>query len=192
MTTKRVHQILLAVTALAIVTSLLGLFLANSKLTKLADQTAIKKAEIQVTQSQIEAYEKTKLSVQSLDYVDELANKVLPAGKDESSIVAELSQFAQRSKLSVEQITFNEVTTTKSTSKDKTTTVIPKGVTVVPITVQLKSGGKFENLLEFLKSIEGNQRTMQVTNITLGPDEEDRTRLSQITVAINLYTKGSN
>lgn len=192
MTVKRVHQILVVLVVASAVVTVLGLYFANSKLTKLAEETATKKAEIQITQNQIKAYERTKETVDSLDYVEELAQKVLPESKDESSIVAELSQFALRSRLAVEQITFNEVVKSTAKTKDKTSATIPKGVSVVPITVQLKAGGTYENLLNFLKSIEGNQRTMQVSNITLSPDEEDRTKLSQITVAINLYTRGTN
>lgn len=59
----------------------------------------------------------------------------------------------------------------------------------MPITIKFKEGSKYEYLLEFKTVFETNRRKMQVTNIALVPDEENRSILSEVTVSINLYSK---
>lgn len=170
-----------------------GLYFANSKLTNVATSTSRLKAQVELGNKQIAAYEKTQKKVSALDYVDELAAKVLPADEEQSLVVAELSEFALRSRLSVDQITFASTSakTPKSTSKT-TKSAVPKGVLVVPINIKFQAGAKYEYLLDFLKSLENNRRKMQVTNISLTPDLTDRTKLSQVSIDINLYAREKN
>lgn len=170
-----------------------GLYFANSKLTNVATSTSDFKAQVELGNQQIAAYEKTQKKVSALDYVDELAAKVLPADEEQSLVVAELSEFALRSRLSVDQITFASTSakTPKSTSKT-TKSAVPKGVLVVPINIKFQAGAKYEYLLDFLKSLENNRRKMQVTNISLTPDLTDRTKLSQVSIDINLYAREKN
>lgn len=188
MTPKKMNKLLIGLISLSIALIAVGLYFANTKLTATAETTAKNKAELEITNAQISSYKITQSKVSSLSYVEELADTVLPAAKDESAIVAELSQFALRSRLSVAEISFAEpATTTKADPKAKS--AAPKGVNVVPISVKLKAGAQYNNLLEFLKLVENNRRTMQVTNISITPDEENRAVLSDISIAINLYTR---
>jgi Tfp pilus assembly protein PilO len=185
MTPKRVNVLLKAsLIALVVITSA-GLYLANQKLVNVANTTSRLHSEIELSQKQVEAYNLTKIKVESLGYVDELANKVLPASSEQSVVVAELSQFAARSKLSVAQISFPDSTGPKPQSSAG----IPKGVTSVPISIQFKDGTKYENILEFLRYVEKNQRKMQVVDIDLKPNDEDRSQLSSVTIVLNLYVK---
>lgn len=183
MTPKRMNQVLKISLGLIIIVVAVGLYFANARLSAMAHKTATLKAEVEVGQKQLAIYQQTKAKVDSLDYVNELADKVLPATEDQSLVVAELSQFARRSNLSVSQINFTEVASTK------TSAAAPKGVIVSPISVEIKAGAKYNDLLDFLKAIEQNRRKMQVTNISLSPDTNDRTRLSQVTININLYSR---
>ncbi len=187
MTPKRTNIILKVTLGVLILVILGGLYFSNKKLTALATDTSRLKADIEISQKQITAYQATKAKVDSLDYVDELANKVLPQDKEQSAIVAELSQFALRARLSVAEINFPDKPQAKSSSKTKSAT--PKGVDVMPITIKFKEDSKYESILTFLRSVEDNRRKMQVTNISLKPDEEDRQKIKEVTVDINLYTR---
>lgn len=169
------------------------LYFANARLTNIAKETAKVRAEVEAGHQQIETYQQTKAKVDSLGYVTELANKVLPKDPDQSAAVAELSQFAVRSGLQVSQITFvdaGKTTPTSTSSKDsKKKSIIPKGVTIVPVEIQLLPGANYNSLLDFLKSIENNRRKTQITSITIAPDVKDRSKLSQVTIDLNLYAK---
>ncbi len=185
MTPKLVNRILrISLIALVVIT-IAGLYFANRRLVEIANNTSRLRSQIELSQKQVEAYNLTKIKVESLGYVDELANKVLPTNTEQSAVVAELSSFADRSGLTVAQINFADTTS----SKTQTPATTPKGVTPIPISIQFKEGAKFENILEFLRYIEKNQRKTQVVNIDLKPNDKDRSLLSSVTVRINLYTK---
>lgn len=188
MTPRRMNRLLRVLLIAFIGIGVVGLYFANQKLTGIAKETAKLKADVSIGQQQLVAYQKTKDQVDALSYVSDLANKVLPADKDQSAIVAEVSEFALRSGVTISQINFSDVAKPASSGVKKSL-VIPKGVSVIPVTVQLQAGAKYDNLLTFLKTLEDNRRKSQVTNITLTPDGKDRTRLSQVTIAFNLYTQ---
>ncbi len=190
MTPRLLNKLLKVALALLIIAAIAILYLGDKQVVTVANETARLKAQVQVNEKQLSTYQKTKVKVDSLSYVNDLANKVLPAEKEQSAIVAEISQFALRSSLGIEQIAFVEVPKTAAgTSKSKSKVAIPKGVEVVPITVQFNSGSKYQNILDFLESVENNRRKMQVTNINLKPDPNDRQLLNQVTVSMNLYAK---
>lgn len=198
MSPRRMNQILKGALVAIVVAVAVGLYFSNKTLTNIAVKTAHLKAEVEVGQEQIKTYQQTKVKVDSLSFVNDLANQVLPPDEDQSTIVAEVSQFAVRTHLAVSAISFadnSSPTSSSSGSSSKSDTkkglAIPKGVTAIPITVQLQPGAKYSDLLSFLKMIETNQRKMQVTNITLQPDAVDRSQLSQVSIAINLYARSS-
>jgi len=189
MTPRKMNFALKIFLLILILLTFAGLYFANNKLTAIATETSKLKAKVDLGNSEIKTYEATKIKVDSLSYVEELANKVLPQEQEQSLTVAELSQFALRSRLSVAEITFADTTAKSSKTKNKTKTTLPKGVSIVPLTIKFQEGTKYENLLEFLKSVEQNRRKMQVSNISLTPNEKDRSLLDDVTVDLNLYTK---
>jgi Tfp pilus assembly protein PilO len=184
MTPSKLNLLLKVGLGLTIVCAGLGLYMADSRLAHVAKETSRLKAEVEVQQKQLTIYEATRTKIEDLSYVDDLADKVLPSTQDQSLVVAEVSQFAVRSNLSVAQISFTEQ---PSTAKKPASA--PGGVTVTPLTVQLKAGARYDDLLNFLKQVEQNRRKMQVSDINLSPDAKDRTKLSQVTVVLNLYSK---
>jgi hypothetical protein len=187
MTPKKMNTILKVVLGLLILVTIGGLYFANRKLVDIANATSKMRAEIELSQKQLDAYTLTKIKVESLDYANGLAAKVLPDSVEQSVIVAEVSEFALRANLGVSQIGFPDKASSANTNGKKTAT--PKGVDITPITIQFKEGAKYENILEFLRYVENNQRRMQVVNIDLKPDEKDRSQLSTVTVLMNLYVK---
>lgn len=187
MTPKKVNTALKILLSLLIVGSLVGLFFANKQLTQIAQDTSRLKAEVEVSQKQIDSYSLTKIKVESLDYVDPLAQKVLPAEEDQSALVAELTQFALRSNLTMTQLTFADQKAVSTDKKSKS--AVPSGVSITPITLGFATGIAYDDVLDFLKTLETNQRKTQVTNITLTPEAEDGSLLSQVSVELNVYTK---
>jgi Tfp pilus assembly protein PilO len=177
--------------AALVVTIGVGLFFANKKLTAVAQTTSRLRAEIDLTQKQVDSFNLTKIKVESLGYANDLAGKVLPDDSEQSTVIAELSQFAKRANLAVAQISFADKDTVPTGSPGAKKTAIPKGVTVVPIAVKFKEGARYENLLQFLQYVENNQRRMQIVNIDLKPNDKDRAQLSSVTVVMNLYVKAT-
>lgn len=194
MNPKKMNDILKITLTALVVIAIGSLYFANKKLTKVAHDTAKLKADVQIADKQLKAYQQTKTTVDSLRYVDELATEVLPPNEDQSAIVAELSEFALRSKLAVGQITFPEVTksslsTAPTSGVANVAASVPSGVHIVPVTIQFQTGAQYTNVLSFLKTVESTRRKSQVTNITLTPDPINRANLSQVNISLNLYTQ---
>jgi len=170
-----------------------GVFLADSKLSNLAVNTSKLKAEIEVTNKKLENYELTKVKIDELSYVKDLAAKILPQSEDQSVVVAELSDFAKRSNLTTGSISF--VVDDTLVSKDPAAaaaaakTKAPDGVKIVPVKFTVSGSASYEDVLSFLKYIEQNRRKMQVTEISLTPDSENKGSLKEISISLNLFVK---
>lgn len=189
MTPRKMNKLLKVFIGLTITLVLLVLFVGNKKLTSVAVETTRLKAEAEATKQQVATYEDTKAKVESLDYVDELAAKVLPADKEQSAILAEVSEFALRSGLTISQIAFSDTSDSQQAAGSGTKGATPNGVQVIPVTIQFAEGSRYDAVLDFLKTAEGNQRKMQVTDISITPDADNRQIFSDVSVSMNLYAK---
>jgi Tfp pilus assembly protein PilO len=189
MTVTSVNKILkVSIIACALLT-FVGLYVANYKIQDVAEETAGLKSKLELNTKQIKQYEITKKKVESLSDVNDLAQKVLPKEQEQSLTVAEISQFALRSRLKIVDITFKGIDKSQPAKGDvKKKSIIPSGVQVVPLSVQFQEGAEYQYILDFLKYVEDNRRTMQVTNISLTPMDTDRKRFKDVMVDINLYT----
>ncbi len=193
MTPRRMNHVLKITILLLAIGVAGGIYFADKQLKSIATDTARLRAQVEIGDKQLTTYQATKQKVDSLSYVQELAGKVLPEQQEQSLTVAEISQFALRARLTVEDITFVDTTktnTTKTKSTDKKAkSTIPKGVSVIPMSIKFQDGSRYDYLLEFLKSVEDNRRKMQVTNISLTPDVDNRALLKSVTVELNLYVR---
>ena len=196
MTPRRMNRILKLIMILLVIGVAGGIYFADKQLESIATDTARLRAKVEIGDDQLSNYQATKQKVDSLSYVQELAGKVLPDEQEQSLTVAEISQFALRARLTVEDITFVDAAktaTTKNKSTDKKSkSTIPKGVSVIPMSVKFQDGSRYDYLLEFLKSVEDNRRKMQVTNISLTPDSDNRSLLKSVTVELNLYVRSQD
>jgi len=194
MTPIKANKLLKALLVAAIVASAALLYLGFQLLNSTAQKTATLKAQVQVSQQQAKIYAKNKEHVDSLGYVNELAKEVLPADQDQSAIVAEISEFAARSQLGISAITFDSAAQGASVKDAKgapATKSLPGGVSLVPITVELKKDSSYSNVLAYLKTLEANRRKMQVTSIAITPSETDKNLLQSVVIKLNLYAKKS-
>ena len=189
MSPLRVNQLLRGAIVVLILAIFGVMYVGDARLATLANETAKLKAEVLVNDKQIATYKLTEAKVESLSYVNELASKVLPPDQEQSVIVAEVSEFASRSRLEIDQINFIDAGKNKVSRNPKSTLSIPSGVAIIPISVQFKAGSQYANILEFLKTIESNRRKMQVTNVSLTPNPENRQELNQVSISLNLYAK---
>lgn len=191
MTPKKMNITLKVILTVIIFVLVGGLYISNQKLTDIANKTSEFKAQAEFAQKQLDTFKLTKIKVESLGYVDELAAKVLPEDKEQSAIIAEISLFAKRARLSLSQIEFPEKEVSRSSRSGSKAGAAPKGVAVIPVTVKFKEGARYENILEFLRYTEENQRKIQVASIDLKPDAKNRSLLNEVTVVLSLYSKQS-
>lgn len=193
MTPKKMNLIMRCLVGVLVLATLAGLYFANQHLTALAEETARLEADVILQEKQLAAYEKTKSTVDSLQDIGSLAAKVLPDQQEQSLTVAELSDFAKRSSLRIKELTFEEPPAEEKgkKKKDKEKTTIPKGVTITPVVISFQETARYDYFLDFLRAVEENRRKMQITNISLTPNEENRTLLDEVSVSLNLYVKNA-
>lgn len=190
MTSLRMNTLLKVSLVLVVILIGVGLFMADKKLHVLAEETLEQKTKLQVSQKQIEVYKKTQSKIEALRSVNEIAKKVLPETQDQSAIVAEVSEFAKRSGITLEAITFPEQTLPSSSAKAKSR--VPKGVVIEPLTIDISQSTKYEDLIEFLTYLEQNRRKMQVTQIAITPNVDDRNLLNEVVLSLNLYSRAAS
>lgn len=66
---------------------------------------------------------------------------------------------------------------------------IPAGVQAVTANITLKNPVPYTNFLRFLKLIEGNVTKMQVTGVSLSPDNGHSDQISNPTIGLIVYTR---
>lgn len=186
-TPKQMNKALIAIIVILITITVAGLYVANQKLTAVASETTRLTTEIEVSKKQIKIYELTKFKLESLSAINETLGEILPEQEEQSLIVAELSGFAKRSSpsLAVAGIEFKEPLSSADSKKSS----IPKSVKVLPITITFK-GVQYEGVVDFLREVEVNRRTMQVNNIGLKQNEDNNAAID-VTISMNLYAKNS-
>jgi Tfp pilus assembly protein PilO len=183
MTPKKMNLFLKITLLVIVVFVMAGLFFADSVLEGVAKNNSRLKAEVEITNKKLENYEVTKAKIDELGYVEDLAKEILPQNENQSIVVAELAEFAQRANLATGSITFVE----EVDSKNKA----PVGVKIIPVKFTVSKTASYQDVLDFLKSIEENRRKMQVTQISLTPDSEDGNKLEDVSLTLNLFVRSS-
>ena len=115
MTPRRMNHVLKITILVFVIGVAAGIYFADKQLKSIATDTARLRAQVEIGDKQLTTYQATKQKVDSLSYVQELAGKVLPEQQEQSLTVAEISQFALRARLTVEDITFIDTTKTTTT-----------------------------------------------------------------------------
>src|SRR5690606_4554964 len=110
--------------------------------------------------------------------LEEITKSIIPQEKDQANTIAEITTHANRAGISLGVIEFPSSELGQVQKKGKKTVTIDssmtqltelediKGVYVMPIDVSnhSKSPVAYEQIIEFLRLLESNRRTAQVTN----------------------------
>lgn len=197
MTPKKLNIILWSVLALLIVGVGGGLYFADGMLSSIAGDTTALKTQTAIDKKRIVVYGKNKTTYESQADTERLVKVMLPESLDQATVVAELAAFARLSGVSTANLAFQEdPTATATTGKGKKTPqqlakekLIPKGTAATPVTFDIAKGARYENVINFLKILEKNQRKMLVTTINMTPDALDGNYLESVSMTLYLYTK---
>lgn len=167
-----------------------GYYFFKEQLVAVGSDVGTLKAEQQTLKEQIKIYEDTKKKIEELDFVKELANSVLPISKEQANVVSELKNFVAQSGLTLQSITFTGQDPKASVETTQTEAV--EGLTdvrVLPAEVIIEAGADYGQILSLLRTIEKNQRKMQITDISLTPNRENKNTFSATTMSINIYLR---
>lgn len=169
---------------------------ANKVLSAKAQQLSDIKARNQAIEQVQSSLSKSKTDLTKYKTLNEIAAAVVPQDKDQTQTVREIVKIATESGIpTLSSVTFpastlGAVGKTGSTLTQATPVPGISGVYTIPITVTLGSDSavSYSKLIAFLKGLEQNRRTSQVTNLVLQPSDKDPDLIS-FTITINEYVK---
>lgn len=175
-------------------------YFVNSMLHKQSDKLVAVKLENRLLDEQQTALLAANKTVQKYSELNTVAKAVVPQDKDQAKAVRELVKVANESGIKLGAISFPASTlgqvvpkgtsaAPSSVTQVKPVTGIP-GVFIMEINVQQDSSSPttYPNLIDFLSRLENNRRTAQVSNVTVQPTPQDRTKLT-FSLVVNTYIK---
>jgi hypothetical protein len=205
-TSKYFHYAMVAITVAAAGLCLGGIVMGNQLLTKSASRLNELKLESEVLDRQKQDIVLANANIKRYEDLEKIAQQIVPQDKDQTKAVREIIALAQESNVSIGAITFpasnlgqKSAAGSKDKSKDSSATVPDltqvkpvngmKGVYELEINIRgSESGTDFQNFVDFLKRLESNQRTSQVSKLDVNPDTEDPNILT-FNMTIKVYLK---
>ena len=205
MNSKRFFFIMLVLLIISGLGILGAVYFGNSLLSKQSGKLVDLKLDSEVADQQQSSLLQAKKDVTKYSDLSDAAKAIVPQDKDQAETVREIVKIAQDNSINLSSINFPSSnlgvggsSSSTSSGADKTTLSqvkeVPgiKGVYSRPITVVSDPNQKipYNNFIAFLKTLENNRRTAQVSSINISPDKTDNSKLN-FTLTLNVYLKPS-
>lgn len=211
MNIKRLRLILVILLAgvmvLFVAVNILGMAFLSSKSSQLVKQ----RLESKSLDSQLASLSGAKKEVEQYAYFNNIAKTVIPSDKDQAQAVLDISQLASQAGIGIASVTFPASTlgagaaATSGTAGAKSPITQAKPVDGIPgvysleLSIAPQTGPgvpadkvvTYTKLLDFLKRIENDRRTAQVTQVNIQPQGTDTgpNQLVNFTITINIFIK---
>ena len=190
--------------SLASLTVLLGamLYFGNKSLVEESHKLVDLKATNQTLESQQTNLISAQRDIEKYSNVEEITNSIVPQDKDQARAVREVIALAKQSGFEIRSITFptsnlgvgtpSSGGATGSTAPAPISQAVPvkgiSGVYSLEATIVPTGPVQYSQFLQFLKKLENNRRTSQVSSIRIEPQENNPGTIS-FTLKINLFLK---
>lgn len=212
---KTVRLILMGSLALLTIAFFGAAFFGLSVLSGKSDSLVKLKSQSQNAESRLNNLEQAKKEVNKYNYFKTVAKTVIPSEKNQAETVLEIYQMAQQSGISIQNITFPASTlgqatgtpaagaATDATSAASASAALTQakpvpgiaGLYSLELTITPDSGKDvppaqqvtFPKMLDFLKRIENNRHTAQITQVGIQPATDSQTL--SFTLTINIFIK---
>lgn len=177
-----------------------GAIFANRILAKQTNKLNQLKLESEIVDRQKQDTVVANANIERYQELEQIARQIVPQDKDQSRAVREIVGLAEESGITLSSISFpssNLGQKTTTDKKEKAETAAPsqvkpvkdiKGVYELEIIVRGPKETDFPRLIEFLKRLESNRRTSQVSNLAITPDTKNPILLT-FTMTIKVYLK---
>lgn len=213
MTPSRMRLVLLSALGLICIAFLAIGLAADQMLSKQSQRMVDLKLQNHTAEAQLANLASAKRQVEKYTYFNDVAKTVLPSDKNQAQAVLDISQMANESAIAIKSITFPASTLGSASSKKSTTnkdaasaskeTVISQAkpvegiaglysleLTITPQTdadTPLAKQVNYGKFLDFLKRIENNRRTAQITSVSVKP--ADGVTQFSFEITVNIFIK---
>jgi hypothetical protein len=210
LTSRLLRLILIGCLALSVIVFIGTTFYGMSILNKKSQKLVSLKADSQSSYNELVNLVQAKKEVQKYAYFKSIANNVIPNDKNQAEAVLEINQMAKESGIAIQSISFPASTlggvagaTTGAAGSSSTHAAITQakpvpgisGLYSLQLTITPAAGKDvppnlqvtYPKMLTFLKKIENNRHTAQITQVGIQP-ASDSQALS-FTLVINIFIK---
>lgn len=164
------------------------MYWANNQLEARKAQINEKRLSSQELDNKILSAQSLRQQLEEKQEITSVTSDVLPSSKSQEDIVGELLAIAAKRGLSLESISFDGGTATKSASPETSQAVAVKEIPgVYSLSIQTAIETDYENVLQFLEDVENNRRQFEVTTISISPTSSNpNTFTAQLTLVTYL------
>lgn len=210
MNAKRVYYLMLGLVILLLIGIIGGTYGANALLEKQSAHLVSLKAQSQQLNDEQTGLTKENKEVAAYANLNTIATSIVPQDKDQAEAVQQIVNIANSNNIKLANITFPSSNLGAVTAPKTTTTPTPsasgssasssltqliqvvgiQGVYNLQITLQSDTNApvSYTQFINFLRGLENNRRTAQVSSIAITPVPTNRSLLT-FTLVINEYVK---
>jgi hypothetical protein len=209
---KKLYFVLVGTIAFLAILSTGGVVLSNNVLSQKNQKLTELKLENEVLARQKQDVATAKANLAKYDELNKIAEQIVPQDKDQAKTVREIVLFSQAAGINIKSISFPASSLGKAAAAPakkpaegekpaaSSAPAAPPISQVLPVAglkdvyeleIVLTSGtdtATFQSLTDFLKDLESNRRTSQVSRMTITPNNKDRNRLT-FTINFKVYIK---
>jgi type II secretory pathway pseudopilin PulG len=217
---KNLRLILLGSLAFSVLLFAIVLLLGLSLLGKQSQKMVDLKVQSQTADVQLSNLEKAKKQVETYSFFKDIAKTVIPSDKDQAASVIEINKMAQESGINIQGITFpasslglttgsisNASSAQDATAGSSASKAISQakpvsgiaGLYSLELTITPQSDAKtppnkvitYAKMLDFLKRIENNRHTAQITDVNISPASAQSNSATGLTFSLttNIFIK---
>lgn len=207
MNSKRVHLILTGLLSLLFIALIGGAYEINTLLGKESVKLTTLKAKDQAQQQEQVSLIKAKADIENYADLEKITRTIVPEDKSQAEAVRQIVSIAADNGITLASINFPASTLGDGIKPGAAAVPVPAGggksslsqlqpvknISGVYQLVIIVNGDpnapvEYSKFIGFLKDLERNRRTAQVSNITLQPDVKNRNLLS-FSLTLNNYIK---
>ncbi len=214
MNSKKVFYVMVGVVVLMVGLVIATIVLGDKFLSKQSAKLVGLKLDNEVVESQSTALAQAKKDIERYSELRDIAKQIVPQDKDQARAVREIVSIAEQAGVKIADVTFPDstlgqpkATPAKPTSGDGEAAATKPATPTTPETQVQKVEGtenlyrlditvasdptapaSYSRLIDFLKRLEQNRRTAQVTEIAIQPQATNRTALN-FTLTVTVYIK---
>lgn len=204
MTSKRFFFVMLGAVGILVLLFGGGVYLSNKLLKSESNKLVELKLKDEVLDRRQEDLNRAKRDIDQYSELEAISKSIVPQDKDQAETIVEITNLAKQAGIQLGSIEFPQSQLGQITKNAKGKAAQPsdssktqltelpdmKGVYVMNITVTSKSTSpvRYKQIIEYLKLLENNRRTAQVTNISITPDADDR-NLFEFSITLDTYVR---
>lgn len=200
----RAEQLFIGVIVLLIAIIIANFALATNLLSSQSKQADRTKIEAEVSNSDIEIIESAGQKLSDDPDAVQRAEALVAESRlyqYQNQIINDLQGYAARSSTKISGYSFSSGADAGSTeaapaanaappaASQPGATSAPAGLSSTSVSISIDQNVSYINFLKFLKLIENNITRMQITDLSLTPDSENRKLLINPTLTIKVYTR---